>query len=202
MNETESKAALQDGDATAAAGVAPGGCCGSGCCDPATADRSGAAERAAQAEEAFTASPPAIGEGLRILVLCTHNSARSQMAEGFLRHLAPGALVASAGTEVTQVHPLAVEAMARLGFDISRQRSKHVAELAGDTFDYVITVCDRARESCPILQGVPQQIHWSIPDPSAAAGDEGTRLRAFQDAAIELLTRIRLFAALLERERA
>jgi protein-tyrosine-phosphatase len=145
--------------------------------------------------------PDSVGRGVRVLFLCTHNSARSQMAEGFLRHLAPAAAVASAGTAVTRVHPLAIQAMALQGFDISHQRSKHVAEFAGETFSYVITVCDRARESCPILPGAPQQIHWSIPDPSAVAGDTATQLRAFQDAAVELLTRIRLFVALLERER-
>ncbi len=143
----------------------------------------------------------AVGRGVRVLFLCTHNSARSQMAEGFLRHLAPAAQVASAGTEMTRVHPLAVRAMARQGLDISGQRSKHVGELAGQTFDYVITVCDHARESCPILPGAPEQIHWSIPDPAAVEGDPATRLRAFEGAALELLTRIRLFVALLGRER-
>lgn len=142
-----------------------------------------------------------IGRGVRALFLCTHNSARSQMAEGFLRHLAPAADVASAGTEITRVHPLAIQAMAQQGIDISQQRSKHVEELAGQTFGYVITVCDHARESCPILPGAPEQIHWSIPDPSAVSGDKATQLRAFQDAAVELLTRIRLFVALLERKR-
>ncbi len=141
-----------------------------------------------------------VGRGVRVLFLCTHNSARSQMAEGILRQLAPDVDVASAGTEVTRVHPLAIQAMALQGIDISRQRSKHVEELAGETFSYVITVCDRARESCPILPGAPRQIHWSIADPSAAAGDPAQQLRAFQGAALELLTRIRLFVTLLERE--
>jgi protein-tyrosine-phosphatase len=147
------------------------------------------------------AEPGPAGQGVRVLFLCTHNSARSQMAEGLLRHLAPAADVASAGTEVARVHPLAIQAMAQQGIDISHQRSKHVTEFTGETFSYVITVCDRARESCPILPGAPRQIHWSIADPSAVAGDKPTQLRAFQDAAVELVTRIRLFVALLERQR-
>jgi arsenite methyltransferase len=142
-----------------------------------------------------------LGQGVRVLFLCSHNSARSQMAEALLRHLTPGVEVASAGTEVTRVHPLAIKAMARQGFDISQQQAKNLSELAGKTFDYIITVCDRARESCPIISGAPQQIHWSIPDPSAVEGDEATQLQAFQGAAIELLARIRLFVALLERRK-
>lgn len=140
--------------------------------------------------------------GVSVLFLCTHNSARSQMAEGILRHLAPAVEAASAGTEATRVHPLAIRAMAEQGFDISHQRSKPLSELAGETFDYVITVCDRARESCPILPGAPEQLHWSLPDPSVVEGDEATRLHAFRGAAIELLARIRLFVTLLERKRA
>jgi protein-tyrosine-phosphatase len=140
--------------------------------------------------------------GVRVLFLCTHNSARSQMAEGILRRLAPQVEVASAGTEATRVHPLAIRTMAQQGFDISEQRSKHLAEVAGETFDYVITVCDNAREACPIFPGAPEQIHWSIADPSAVEGDEATRLRAFEMAGIELLARLRLFVALLERRQA
>jgi protein-tyrosine-phosphatase len=137
---------------------------------------------------------------MRVLFLCTHNSARSQMAEGFLRYLAPRAEVVSAGTEVTRVSPLAIEAMAEQGFDISQQRPKHLSELAGRSFDYVVTVCDRARESCPILPSAPQQIHWSIPDPSVVDGERAEQLLAFQGVASELLTRIRLFVAELDRE--
>jgi protein-tyrosine-phosphatase len=147
------------------------------------------------------AGSPGTESRVRVLFLCTHNSARSQMAEALLRRLAPGAEVVSAGTEVTRVHPLAIKAMAQQGCDISRQRSKHVSELAGETFDYVITVCDRARESCPILPGAPQQIHWSIPDPAAVEGDTEVQLRAFEGAALELLSRLRLFVSLLERPR-
>ncbi len=138
----------------------------------------------------------------RVLFLCTHNSARSQMAEGILRHLGGEQVeVSSAGTVATRVHPLAVAAMAEKGIDIGGQRSKHLEELAGQEFDAVVTVCDNARESCPIFPGAPEQIHWSIPDPSAVEGDEETRLRAFRIAADDLTTRIRYLLLILERKR-
>jgi thioredoxin type arsenate reductase len=137
----------------------------------------------------------------RVLFLCTHNSARSQMAEGLLRHLAGDQVEAhSAGTVATRVHPLAIAAMAEKGIDISGQRSKHMDEFAGERFDYVITVCDNAREVCPIFPGAPERIHWSIADPSAVEGDEETRLRAFRVASDEILTRIRYLLVLIERK--
>jgi protein-tyrosine-phosphatase/DNA-binding transcriptional ArsR family regulator len=141
-----------------------------------------------------------LGRGTRVLFLCTHNSARSQMAEGILRQLAPAVEVASAGTEATRVHPLAIRAMARQGIDISHQRSKHLSEFAGQRFDWVITVCDNAREACPLFPGDPERIHWSIPDPSAVAGSEAERYRAFEAAAVDLLGRIRLLVALIGRQ--
>jgi protein-tyrosine-phosphatase len=152
---------------------------------------------ATQPVPAAGAERDGVGRGARVLFLCTHNSARSQMAEGILRHLAPAAEVASAGTESTRVHPLAIEAMALQGLDISQQRSKQVSALTERQFTHVITVCDRAREMCPILPGSPQQIHWSIADPAAVLGDEATRLRAFQGAAIELRARIQSLVGLL-----
>jgi protein-tyrosine-phosphatase len=144
----------------------------------------------------------AVGHGMRVLFLCTHNSARSQMAEGLLRHLAPSVKVASAGTEVTRVHPLAIEALAKLHIDISHQRSKHLSEYLGQSFDSVITVCDRASESCPLFPGGPERLHWSLPDPSAVEGDEPTRLRAFEATAQELLTRLRYLVTILGRRQA
>jgi protein-tyrosine-phosphatase len=138
-------------------------------------------------------------KGVRVLILCTHNSARSQMAEGFLRHLAPAIEVASAGSQATAVHPLAIRVMAGHGIDLSRQRSKHLSELAAERFDVVITVCDGARETCPLFPGAPERVHWSIEDPAAVAGDEATRLQAFARAAVDLLARLRPLAALLER---
>lgn len=142
----------------------------------------------------------ALPAGLRILVLCTHNSARSQMAEGLLRHLSGGKIEAfSAGTEVTRVHPLAIAAMASAGIDISGQRSKHLDEYSGERFDYVITVCDNANETCPIFPGAPARIHWSIADPSAASGSEDQRLKAFQVAMIDIRTRLGFFLNALAR---
>ena len=138
---------------------------------------------------------------VRVLFLCTHNSARSQMAEGILRELGGDRVeVASAGTEVTRVHPLAVREMAERGIDISGQHSKHMDEFLGERFDYVVTVCDNAGESCPIFPGDPERIHWSIPDPSAVEGEKKTRQAAFKRAADELTTRIRYLLALFEKE--
>lgn len=137
----------------------------------------------------------------RVLFLCTHNSARSQMAEGILRSSSGGEVeVASAGTEPSRVHPLAARAMAEVQIDISGQESKSMEKFLGVRFDYVITVCDRASESCPIFPGDPERIHWSIPDPAAVQGDEKTRYRAFQTAATELLARIRLLLIAIKRE--
>ena len=144
---------------------------------------------------ARTTTPPLA----RVLFLCTHNSARSQMAEGLLRHLSQGQVEAySAGSAPGQVHPLAIEVMAERGIDISGQTSKHLAQYQGQRFDYVITVCDLARESCPIFPGDPEQIHWSFPDPSAVAG-LAARRRAFQQIAAELTTRINFLLARLRR---
>jgi arsenate reductase len=127
----------------------------------------------------------------RVLFLCTHNSARSQMAEALLRELGGlGFEVASAGTQVTRVHPLAVATMAAAGIDLSGHRSKHLDELAGQRFDTVITVCDDVAEACPVFPGAAQRLHWSIPDPSAVQGGERERARAFANAADLLRERI------------
>ncbi len=128
---------------------------------------------------------------LRVLFLCTHNSARSQMAEALLRALGDGQFeVFSAGTEATHVRPLAIKALAELGIDISQQRSKILTEYLQQPFDYVITVCDQANESCPIFPGAARRLHWSFPDPSRAVGDEAAQLatyRAVRDAIAERL---------------
>jgi len=138
---------------------------------------------------------------LRVLFLCTHNSARSQMAEGLLRHLSEGRIeVQSAGNQPSDLHPLAVQAMARMGIDISRQRSKHLDEFRDQSFDYVVTVCDRVRESCPTFPGDPKQVHWSFIDPAAVAGSEQERSRAFDQVALQLTNRIRFFVILVDRE--
>ncbi len=116
----------------------------------------------------------------RALILCTANSARSQMAEGLLRALADDRFeVFSAGTRATQVNPFAIQAMQLRGIDISGQRSKALTEYLAEPFDYVITVCDNAAENCPLFPGPAQRIHWGFPDPAAAEGSDADRLAAF-----------------------
>ncbi|MFQ3535819.1 MAG: arsenate reductase ArsC [Aggregatilineales bacterium] len=123
---------------------------------------------------------PETSQKLRVLILCTANSARSQMAEGLLRHLAGDRVeVCSAGTRATSVNPHAIRAMSERGIDISHQRSKHLNEFLGQPFDYVITVCDAAAETCPIFPGRPERIHWSFPDPAAVEG-ESAKAEAFR----------------------
>ena len=118
---------------------------------------------------------------VRVLILCTGNSARSQMAEGLLRELGGvGFDVFSAGTQPTAVKPEAVAVMRERGIDISTHRSKHVSEFAGQPFDFVLTVCDSAKEGCPIFPGRAQRLHWSVPDPAAVDGDVRERLEAFR----------------------
>jgi arsenate reductase len=138
---------------------------------------------------------------VRVLFLCTHNSARSQMAEGILRHFGGARFeVYSAGTEPSGVNPLAVQAMHAAGIDISGQRSKGVSEYLGRDFDYVITVCDQANEACPVFPGDPQRIHWSFPDPSAVQGSDAQRLAAFERTARELTLRLRTWVQLPHAE--
>jgi arsenate reductase (thioredoxin) len=117
----------------------------------------------------------------QVLVLCTANSARSQMAEGLLRHLAGQRMdVFSAGARPATVNPLAIEAMAERGIDISAHTSKHLDQFLEQPFDYVITVCDNAAEACPLFPGPARRIHWSFPDPAAVGGDQAARLAAFR----------------------
>jgi arsenate reductase len=117
----------------------------------------------------------------RVLILCTGNSARSQMAEGLLRHDAGDRFEAfSAGVDRGAVRPLAVAAMREVGIDISGQRSKSVDEFACEEFDYVITVCDNANELCPVFPGKTKRIHWSFEDPAAAGGDAAAQLAVFR----------------------
>jgi arsenate reductase len=117
----------------------------------------------------------------RILVLYTGNSARSQMGEGLFRHECRGIYeVASAGTNPSYVRPEAVAVMKELGIDISGQRSKSVKEFEGQSFDYVVTVCDNARDNCPVFSAGTERIHWSCEDPAAVQGSEVERLAAFR----------------------
>jgi arsenate reductase (thioredoxin) len=113
--------------------------------------------------------------------LCTHNSARSQMAEGLLRRLAGDRFEShSAGTEATHVRPLAIRAMDEIGVDISGQESKTLDRYLEEPFDYVITVCDDANEACPFFPGASNRLHWSFEDPSRAEGSEEERLAVFR----------------------
>jgi arsenate reductase (thioredoxin) len=130
-------------------------------------------------------------EKARVLFLCTHNSARSQMAESLLQHLAGDRFEAhSAGTEATHVRPLAIRAMDEIGVDISAQESKTLERYLGKPFDYVITVCDDANEACPFFPGATNRLHWSLPDPSAAKGTEEERLEVFRSVRDALRDRV------------
>lgn len=128
----------------------------------------------------------------RVLFLCTHNSARSQMAEGLLRAWASDRYdVESAGVEATEVRPLAIRAMAELGIDISAQTSKRLDGFVGQAFDLAITVCDEAREACPFFPGAAATLHWRFDDPAAATGTEEERLAVFRRVRDEIGERIR-----------
>ena len=127
----------------------------------------------------------------RVLFLCTGNSARSQMAEGYLRHAAGGRFEAmSAGIEPKGLNPLAVEAMRDIGIDISRQTSKDVVSLLGQHVPYVVTVCDNAKERCPIFPGTWKFLHWSFEDPAAVEGSHAERLEVFRRVRDQIIANI------------
>jgi len=127
----------------------------------------------------------------KVLFLCTGNSARSQMAEGYLRHVADDRFEAmSAGIEPKGLNPLAVEAMREIGIDISRQKSKDVVSLLDQHVPYVVTVCDNAKERCPIFSGTGKFLHWSFADPAAATGTQEERLAVFRRIRDEIVERI------------
>lgn len=130
----------------------------------------------------------------KVLFLCTGNSCRSQMAEGWLRHLAGDRYeTASAGTQPAGLNPDAVEVMRELGIDIAAHQSKHLNQFLDVRFDHVITVCDRAREACPIFPGASSMLHWSFDDPAAARGSDEERRAVFKRVRDEIAERIRLF---------
>lgn len=142
-------------------------------------------------------SAPEFSIPQRVLVVCTHNSARSQMAEGLLRHIGgQGVEVYSAGSHPTQLHPDAIAAMDALGIDIRGQASKSLSEFEEQAFQYVITVCDRAREVCPVFPGEGESIHWGFPDPTRIE-DAAERRRAFANIARQLSSRVEYFLASL-----
>ena len=127
----------------------------------------------------------------RVLFLCTGNSARSQMAEGFLRHMAGDRFeVFSAGVKPTQVNPLAIKVMAEAGVDISKHRSKSAMEFIGQQFDYIITVCDNAKQTCPVFPGKHDKIHWDLEDPAEARGSEEERMVVFRKIRDEIRKKI------------
>ena len=132
----------------------------------------------------------------RILILCTGNSARSQMAEGLLRHDAGDRFeVESAGIKPGYVRPEAIAVMKEIGIDLSGHRSKHIDEFAGQSFDYVLTVCDNAKESCPIFPGHGNRIHKSFEDPAALEGTEQDRLALFRRVRNEIRAYLKTFPA-------
>lgn len=127
----------------------------------------------------------------RVLFLCTHNSARSQMAEGLLRRLGGDRFDAfSAGTEATHVRPLAIRAMAELGVDLAEHESKTLDRYLAEPFDWVITVCDQAAEACPVFPGAGRRLHWSFPDPSRATGTDTEQLAVYRTVRDAIRTRI------------
>jgi protein-tyrosine-phosphatase len=149
--------------------------------------------------------PPADDEltvtaaGIRVLFLCTGNSARSQMAEALLRRLSHNALAPfSAGSHPKRLHPNAVRVMRQRGIDITGQRVKHLNEFVAQRFDYVISLCDRVREVCPEFPGHPEVIHWSMADPAAEGSSDEETLPAFERTAAELDMRIQFFIQLVQ----
>jgi arsenate reductase (thioredoxin) len=132
-----------------------------------------------------------------VLFLCTGNSCRSQMAEGWLQHLAGDRFHAfSAGLQPSVVHPLAIEAMREVGIDISGQQSKDVAGYLGHHFAYIITVCDRAQQNCPIFPGPSIRKHWPIEDPATAEGTQDERMVGFRKVRDDIEARVRRFLAI------
>ena len=140
---------------------------------------------------------------LRVLFLCTENSARSQMAEALLRHLSHGTVeVCSAGSHISsEIHPLALRVMQSVGIDMSQHHPKHFEVFQGQHFDAIVTVCDRVLETCPTFPDDPERIHWSFADPALVQGTEQEQLRAFEQTSLQLTTRIRFLLTRLERER-
>jgi arsenate reductase len=134
---------------------------------------------------------------IKVIFICTGNSARSQMAEALLRHDGAGRFdVVSAGVDPRGVHPLTIVALAKVGLDISGATSKSVAGFLGQRFDYVITVCDRARATCPVFPGGSQTLHWGIDDPVEVEGTDAERQAAFDRALRELSGRVHAFIPL------
>ena len=132
----------------------------------------------------------------RVLFLCTANSCRSQMAEGFLRRLGGGQFeAASAGAQASRVNPDAIRVMKEIGIDISTHRSKDASEFRGQNFTYVVRVCDRAKETCPIFPGAFRYYDWGLDDPAAAKGTDEERMEVFRRVRNQIEARVREFIA-------
>jgi arsenate reductase (thioredoxin) len=142
------------------------------------------------------------GATIRVLFVCTGNSARSQMAEAILRREGGDDFeVHSAGTHPKGVHPLTVRVLTAAGYDVSGARSKDLAAFVGQPFDYVVTVCDRARESCPVFPGAGEALHWGFDDPAEAEGTEEERLATFERVLGEISARVKAFAPMASARR-
>jgi len=138
---------------------------------------------------------------IRVLFLCTGNSARSQMAEGLLRAFGSGDFeIYSAGTDPKGLNPLAIEAMQEIGIDISGHESKSLERFLGQHFDYIITVCDRARDSCPTFPGDNQRIHWGFEDPAAVIGTRAEQLAVFRRVRNEISERLRVWVTVQRKQ--
>jgi protein-tyrosine-phosphatase/DNA-binding transcriptional ArsR family regulator len=149
-------------------------------------------------EQRATTDSCQAGRVLRVLFLCTHNSARSQIAEAILRQAGRGWVeVASAGSDPREVHPLALQALIELGVDGKGLHSKHLSVFADQRFDFVITLCDIVREVCPAFPWEPEHLHWSLADPAAVASSPSAAERAFRHTAEELMTRARYLLPVL-----
>jgi arsenate reductase (thioredoxin) len=145
-------------------------------------------------QDTATATP---GAPIRVIFVCTGNSARSQMAEALLQHEGGDRFeVVSAGVDPRGVHPMTIAALAKIGIDISAARSKSVAEFLGQRFDYVITVCDRARASCPVFPGGSETLHWGLDDPAEATGTDDERRAVFDRVLKEISGRLHTFMPL------
>jgi arsenate reductase len=140
---------------------------------------------------------------VRVLFLCTGNSARSVIAEAILRQLGEGDFeVHSAGTRPKGINPFTERVLREHGIDVSGFRSKSVEDFAGEDFDYVITVCDSAGEECPVFPGAPQRIHWNFTDPAAVEGSDLVKLAAFRETERGMRARIQAFIRVALRSRA
>jgi arsenate reductase (thioredoxin) len=144
-----------------------------------------------------------VKEPIRVLFVCTGNSARSVIAEALLRHNGGDDFeVHSAGTEPRGINPLTERVLDEAGLDHSWARSKSVSEYLGQSFDYVVTVCDQARQACPVFPGVHESLHWGYQDPAAVEGSEERRLIAFRSTLTMMAERIQSFITLARRDRA